>query len=169
MKLLNTIVVIGNSGVGKTTFAKNIIETLKNNGLKNENIHIIDFKSQFENEYKKYSDITEMINVAKTSKNSLFIFDDATGLLTRNASQIHNDLLFLLNTRRHDNNYYVFIFHTIKAFPIILECAIDVWVYFQTNDTPKTIMERCNSLDEKEAKILGSKKNIYEYVALFKS
>lgn len=168
MELLNTLVIIGNSGVGKTTFVKKILENMENSGLAKENVHIIDFKSQFPDEYKKYSDVTEMVNVAKTSKNSLFIFDDATGLLTRNASQIHNDLLFLLNTRRHDNNYYIFIFHTIKAFPVILECAVDVWIYFQTNNTPKIISDRCGSLTEDEAKKLGSKKNPYEYIAVFK-
>lgn len=164
MKLQNTMVIIGNSGVGKTTFAKKIVDLFPVN-----NVHLIDFKQQFGDEYKKYSDIIEMIEMAKKSKNSLFLFDDATGLITRNASQIHNDLLFLLNTRRHDNNYYIFIFHTIKAFPVILECAVDVWIYFQTSDTPKLIMDRCNSLTEEEAKILGSKKNPYEYIALYKS
>lgn len=163
VNLMNCIVIIGDSQTGKTTFAKKFLDFFPEN-----KVHLIDFKMQFPENLKRYSDISEMIDVAKKVKNSLFIFDDATGLITRNASQIHNDLLFLLNTRRHDNNYYIFIFHSIAAFPVILECAVDFWVYFKTSDNPKKIMDRCSSLTEEEAKILGSKKNPFEYKIVWK-
>lgn len=165
MKLRNRYAIFGVSGCGKTTFInKKIIPAFDKSS-----VFAFDMKQSLdviqENRVPSLQVLTEK---AKTSSNSVFIVDDGTGVLRAGNSNIINDFLYLLNTARHENNYFIFVFHDIKFFPQAFECAIDCYCFFEIKAKIEHMELKFSVFDDKENKAAICKKQPYKPIIIYK-
>lgn len=158
--LFNNYCIFGKSGSGKTSFVNQKLLSI----LPIENVFAVDFKQTLKVlQQNRRATIETLLMEAKSRKNSMFIIDDATGLLRAGNSNIVNDFLFLLNTARHDNNFYIFVFHGVKFFPEAFTSGIHAFIFFAIDDTTKQIEGKVPIFDKDELKAATMKKRKYVY------
>jgi len=172
--LYNNYALFGKSGSGKTQFIKQKFIPL----FKPENVMAIDFKGSLGLKPSQLCHVPEILCMkAKTSKNSLFIVDDATGILKAGNSNVVNDFLFLLNTARHDNNYFIFVYHSTLNYPETFTSGIHCFIFFPFQDTRELIQKRLPIMEDHELKAITMKKEPFvypdftgrEFVAVYKN
>lgn len=126
------MVVVGGTGVGKSTFIKNFIKShLKDPRFK----HLI---NDINNEYKSFTtfsksgELQPFLEHVQKIQNTMVVFEEATiyfGNNTRNAM-----LTRLLTLKRHSNNFYILVFHSLNDMAKNVKTHIDLLVLFKTND-----------------------------------
>lgn len=164
MEIMNSFVVFGKSGSGKTTFVNDLIKKIDS-----QKVYAIDFKEQLKHEnIKRLISVEELVNVAKKEKNAVFVIDDATGVLRKGNYSYLQELQYLLSTRRHDNNYYIFVFHSIYYFNNMLEPLIDFFIFFDISEKINDIEKYFSSFTEEESKAAVMKKGLFKYVVIKK-
>lgn len=163
MDINNSFVIIGRAGSGKTTFINQKIIS----NLPTAKKYAIDHKEGLQG-VERLATIEELIEKAKKYKNSLFIIDDASGNLRKGNSNNIDELIRLLSVRRHDNNYYVFVFHSIFFFPQRLESLIDYFIFADISEKQKDLEKYFCSFNENEIKAATMKKGLYRYVVIKK-
>jgi hypothetical protein len=139
MKLIHpfSLVIAGCQGSGKTFLAKRIVNYLEGYDIKKVGIDP-------NNEYNldKFLDPTK--NIPEYS-NSVYIFEDATGYFS--TSQGKNSLLYLITRRRHLNNSFIFIFHSIRSVPLYISDFVTHYALFRLTDRKDVLIEKLNSLN----------------------
>lgn len=140
------IVVIGDTGTGKSTFVENVFV--------NTNSPVIVY--DVNNEYPALEldnkgilsrckvnsldvDINAFIAMGMYRKNTNIIYEEATGFFRFRANA---DMMRRLISKRHGNNNYVFIFHSIKQVPKDLFEICNVIILFKTKDIEKDIEQK---------------------------
>jgi len=164
MEIMNSFVVFGKSGSGKTTLVNELIKKINS-----QRVYAIDFKEQLICEHiKRLISIEELVEIAKKEKNAVFVIDDATGVLRKGNYSYLQELQYLLSTRRHDNNYYIFVFHSIYYFNNMLEPLVDFFVFFDIAEKMSDIEKYFSSFNEEECKAAVMKKGLFNYVVIKK-
>jgi len=164
MEIMNSFVVFGKSGSGKTTFVNELIKKIDS-----QKVFAIDFKEQIQHEnIKRLISIEDLVAIAKKEKNAVFIIDDATGILRKGNYNYLQELQYLLSTRRHDNNYYIFVFHSIYYFNNMLEPLIDFFIFFDISEKINDVEKYFSSFTEEECKAAVMKKGLFKYVVIKK-
>ena len=105
-----TITIIGYTGQGKTLTTKALI--------KGKKALIFDVNNEYEGfgYCDKNLDKEKFLNVALQVKNTCIVFEDATGFFSGKGE---DNLRRLLVNKRHTNNTYIFLFHSIQDTPPI--------------------------------------------------
>lgn len=165
--LYNNYVVLGMSNTGKTTFINQEIIPV----FKKENVYALDFKGSLDvMQQNRRHTVETLIMEAKGKKNCLFVVDDGTGVLKAGNSNVISDLLYLLNTARHDNNYYVFVYHGTAYYPLAFTPGIHAFIFFPLSDTREQVMKNIPSLSPDEIKaVMMKKKPCGQFVAIYKN
>ena len=164
MEIMNSFVVFGKSGSGKTTFVNELIKKIDC-----QKVYAIDFKEQIQHEkVKRLITVEDLVAIAKKEKNAVFIIDDATGILRKGNYSYLQELQYLLSTRRHDNNFYVFVFHSIYYFNNMLEPLIDFFVFFDISEKTNDVEKYFSSFTDEECKAAVMKKGLFKYVVIKK-
>jgi len=164
MEIMNSFVIFGKSGCGKTTFVNQLIKKIDS-----QKVYAIDFKEQLNHEkIQRLISVDELVNIAKKEKNAVFVIDDATGILRKGNYSYLQEMQYLLSTRRHDNNYYIFVFHSIYYFNNMLEPLIDFFVFFDVSEKISDIEKYFSSFTEEECKAAVMKKGLFKYVIIKK-
>ena len=164
MEIMNSFVIFGKSGCGKTTFVNQLIKKIDS-----QKVYAIDFKEQLNHEnIKRLISVEDLVASAKNEKNAVFIIDDATGILRKGNYSYLQELQYLLSTRRHDNNFYIFVFHSIYYFNNMLEPLIDFFVFFDISEKMSDIEKYFSSFTEEECKAAVMKKGLFKYVVIKK-
>lgn len=164
--LYNNYAIFGQSGSGKTFFINNNLIPC----FKKESVFAVDFKQGLNvlQQNRRHS-VETLLMEAKTRKNSMFIIDDGTGILKAGNSNVISDILFLLNTARHDNNYYVFVYHGTGFYPQAFTAGIHGFVFFEISDTSKQIESNIPVFTHDEVKAIKMKKQKYKSVTIYKN
>jgi uridine kinase len=164
MEIMNSFVIFGKSGCGKTTFVNQLIKKIDS-----QKVYAIDFKEQLNHEkIQRLISVDELVNIAKKEKNAVFVIDDATGILRKGNYSYLQEMQYLLSTRRHDNNYYIFVFHSIYYFNNMLEPLVDFFVFFDVSEKISDIEKYFSSFTEEECKAAVMKKGLFKYVIIKK-
>jgi uridine kinase len=164
MEIMNSFVIFGKSGCGKTTFVNQLIKKIDS-----QKVYAIDFKEQLNHEkIQRLISVDELVNIAKKEKNAVFVIDDATGILRKGNYSYLQEMQYLLSTRRHDNNYYIFVFHSIYYFNNMLEPLVDFFVFFDVSEKISDIEKYFSSFTEEECKAAVMKKGLFKYVVIKK-
>jgi len=163
--LYNNYAIFGLSKTGKTTFIN------KNFCSKFDNKHkfAVDFKQQLDVKNRVHSVEKLFIDIAPKVKNSLFIVDDATGILNAGNSEVNDKILFLLNTARHDNNFYIFVYHSVNYYPLRFTPGIHCFLFFNIGDNINLIDKRLQVFDKKELLKICKPKKIGVFNAIYKN
>lgn len=153
---MNLILIIGGTGQGKSTFVnKNLLKNdIKKNQF-NKDVFCLSSNSRpqyifdINNEYILPDDSqirTHMRNVRCDDKtfirncaqirNTNIVFEDASGFLRGKQSK---EMARLIVARRHANNNYIILFHSINRVPPELMEYCNYLILFKTGDNLKDI------------------------------
>jgi len=158
--LYNNYCLFGKSGTGKSTLINQKFISI----MPKENVFAVDFKQTLNVlPQNRRATLDTLLMEAKSRKNSMFIVDDGTGLLRAGNSNIVNDFLFLLNTARHDNNFYIFVFHGVKFFPEAFTSGIHAFIFLPIDDNQKQVLNKIPIFDSTELKAITMKKKPFKY------
>lgn len=121
------IIVVGGTGSGKTTFAKNeILKKHKGSKL------IYDVNKEYTEFNTEYMQMDVFLQKALAAKNKLILFEEATIFFdTKGGSREMRELLV---RKRHTNNMFVFNFHSLGQVPLYILNFVDYLILFKTTD-----------------------------------
>lgn len=152
---MNTYIVIGAPGQGKSPIAQSMIDGRRclvfdvNNeygpqtkypgqkalclsGNTNE------LRSRYIN-----GDVKEFIEIAKKKRNTVIVFEEATAFFRGAMSA---EVSKLLINKRHTGNSYVFLFHSINRVPPEIMEMCNYVILMKTNDQEDTVFRKYKSL-----------------------
>jgi hypothetical protein len=152
---MNTFLVIGAPGSGKTPFVKQMIEGKK--------CLIFDIQNEYGNRVKypgqtpcnitnnttadrsRYTgdDINQFINLCFKKENTICVFEEATAFFQGKTAKLTNRLLI---NRYHTRNVYLFLFHSINRVPPGIMEMSNYAVLFKTNDELDTVERKYSRL-----------------------
>lgn len=122
---------IGFTGSGKSVLTRKLID--KNNHL------VFDINNEYnlptDNKLPKsrfIGDYEDFVQLATKKKNTFVVFEDATGFFD---GRIDKETRRLIVKKRHQNNNYLFLFHSIHQVPKGIILHTNYVVIFKTNDT----------------------------------
>jgi hypothetical protein len=153
-----TITIIGYTGQGKTLTTKALI--------KGKKALIFDVNNEYEGYgyCDKKMDKEKFLNVALQVKNTCIVFEDATGFFSGKGE---DNLRRLLVNKRHTNNTYIFLFHSIQDTPPIFFRMSNTLVLCKTMDKENDIEKKASYLLPyfREVQKMPFTKNIYPNVS----
>jgi len=117
------VAVTGNSGTGKTTFVKSIASRFRR-------VVVFDINNEYEN-YIRFYDTEKLLNFLEKNKNMLVIIDEATAFFSYRG--YNNELNRLLQFRRHNKHFFIFIYHSNNFIPKYLRFYLNYLIVFKQN------------------------------------
>jgi hypothetical protein len=137
MKNLGNIhVICGNTGTRKTTLIKKFISKLNQN-----EILIYDINKEYGREV--LPPFYEFLQAIKHARNKIIIIEDATIFLKKRGYEAEIEEALVL--RRHQNNYIILVFHSLKKIPTYIFELMNILTLFHTEDKQKDIESLDNS------------------------
>ena len=156
---MNLIIIVGGTGQGKSTFVnKNLLKNqIKKNQFNKDvfclspasrNQYIFDINNEYilpdDSVLRPHMrnvncDDKQFINNCAQVKNTNIVFEDASGFLRGKQSK---QVARLIVGRRHTNNNYIILFHSINRVPPELMEYCNYFVLFKTNDNLKDIDQK---------------------------
>lgn len=150
------VVIVGNTGTGKTTLLKKIID----------NSQQLKFIYDVNNEYscigaKKEVSFKDFLMEATKKRNTLICFEEAT-IFFRHAKN-SEEILNLLVRKRHTQNNIILNFHAIHQIPLFVFDFVNFLILKKTNDHEKNIQKFLEREDFAEAyeDVKNSTNNFY--------
>lgn len=137
MKGGKAIIVIGGTGMGKSTFVKSCLSHVHK-----ENIWLYDVNNEYREYINPLPELPSFQNFCdKASKlnQSVIVFEEATIFLNNKGS--NQKLIDILVRKRHTENLIILVFHSLRSMPKYLLDLCNVLVLHKTND-PLEIAER---------------------------
>lgn len=128
---MKAILIVGNTGTGKTIYTQKLIKGKKN--------FVFDVNCEYEN-FNRFTEIAEMENfflqIAET-KNTIIVIEEAT--IFFNNRKYNDKLNSFLVGKRHSKNTFIFLFHSLRVIPLYIIDFTDYIILFKTNDHPDII------------------------------
>lgn len=176
------ILIAGGTGAGKTTFANKMLFNKKVNyygltkyqtteqskkqyifDLNNEYLLPEDFTLQNKMRHTK-ADQKIFVSVIKKLTGFNILFEDASGFLRGKQSA---ELIRLIVARRHQQNNFIILFHSINRIPPELLEYCNLLVIFKTGDNLKDIDHKFNNNKINEAfKQVTESKNKHSFTII---
>ncbi len=121
----------GATGTGKTTFIKNLLSGVSNP----DSIIIYDVNNEYKDFYPypllNFETFTQKV---KRVSNAVIVFEESTIFL--NNRSCNRDLTELLVRKRHNCNYIILVFHSLRSVPRYIYELCNYITVFHTNDSP---------------------------------
>lgn len=149
------IIVIGGAQQGKSPYIKHYAENcnLLVNDVQNEYGEKVKYPGQKpyllttdnKSSRSRYigADVDKFIELCKTKKNTICVFEEATMFFEGKTSKEMRRLLF---GKAHTGNVYVLVFHSINAVPPRMMESSNYVVLFKTNDEEKVVERKYSKL-----------------------
>lgn len=136
--------IIGFAGSGKSTLTRKLINH------KNQLIFDVnnEYKLPFDNKLPQsrfIGDYDEFVEVSEKKKNTFVVFEDATGFFS---GRVNTKTMRAIVKRRHQNNNYLFLFHSIHQVPKGLFLHANYLAIFKTNDIIEDVLKKFPKLEE---------------------
>jgi hypothetical protein len=133
--------VIGSTGQGKTTFVKKTIgdKPCYIFDVNNE----YEFSEDIEDEQARDTEL-DMKKFIQTCSNDIYnrvvVVEDATGYMKGNLGA---DIIKMVQRKRHTNNNYIFLFHSVAAVPRQIYDFANYIVLLRTADLEAEVKKKC--------------------------
>lgn len=153
---MRNVVLVAEMGRGKSTEAKNIVESFLHKDL-----YVYDVQGQYKqypnNKIKGLPTMEQFLQIVESVKNSVIVFEEAT-IFFSNKGRVE-EIINLLVSNFHSKNVIVFIFHSLRSVPVEIMDYIHFLHLWHTNDRVTLIrnkfkddpylLEVFNSVEEK--------------------
>ena len=137
---MKAILVVAQTGQGKTTFTKNLLSKVNKNRI------IYDVNGEYKEFYNKpFIDFETFLKQTKSLTNSMVVFEEATMFFSNRGNS--KDMVEMLVRKRHTNNFYILLFHSLRAIPTYILDLCNYLVLFKTNDNPALVESKFNGWD----------------------
>lgn len=152
---MNTFIIMGAPGSGKTPFVRSMIEDKKclvfdiqneyGSRVKYEGQTPMNIPINTRLERSRYVgfDVKEFINICLTKHETICVFEEATAFFEGKTGQLTRRLLI---NRYHTRNVYLFLFHSINRVPPGIMEMSNYAVLFKTNDETDTVQRKYSRL-----------------------
>lgn len=127
------LTLIAQRGEGKSTIIKKLIV--------GKNVCAYDINNEYglkpygfegkTNRFMFFGDHNQFIEICWKVKNTVCIFEEASGFLGFNTGK---RLAGLISNARHTNNYYIFVFHEVNIVPEFIMTQSDSIIIMKTQD-----------------------------------
>jgi len=118
------VAITGNTGTGKTTLVKQIIKKFKR-------VAIFDINNEYNGLGRCFFDTMELLKFLERNKRMLVVIDEATAFFSYRAYS--NELNRLLQLRRHNGHFFIFIYHSNNFIPKYLRMYLNYVIVFKQN------------------------------------
>jgi hypothetical protein len=137
---MNLFLIIGMTGQGKSTF-------VKNHAIKDKRCFVFDVNNEYQYlpmdekapQARYFGDYKYFLQLCKAKTKTNIIFEEATGFLKGAQGK---DIRSLIIAKRHTQNNYFFIFHSVQSVPPDIYLLANYVILFKTNDNPDTIKKK---------------------------
>lgn len=145
---------IGMTGQGKSDFVKGLIKSKPNDRyfIFDVNNEYQEFSTDLEEHQCRMTELncTAFIDECKERRNCTCVIEDSTGFLRGNLGA---KVIQVLQAKRHNNNTYILLFHSIRSVPVQLFDFANFVVLHHTNDNEKEVAKKYPVLLETFQKI----------------
>lgn len=134
-----TFLIVGGTGEGKSEFIKKQLLPKFREFPK----YIFDPNAEyevFENQVLEFPRIDEFISIAQKATNSLVLFEEATAFF--NNRIVSQNMIELLVRKRHANNFYIIVFHSLRSIPVQLFEFSNYLILYKTNDRTDMVLSK---------------------------
>lgn len=130
---MKALVIVGGTGRGKSTKIKQILMQIKKRPI------IYDVNNEYYKTGYNLPEMKDFITLCENSTNQLFIFEEATMFFDHKAGGDAKRISRLLVRKRHQKNYYIFVFHAMHQVPLFIHDYVQNFILFKT-DEPKDLV-----------------------------
>lgn len=139
------IIIVGNTGRGKTTYIKEQLKTVNKNALL-----IYDVNKEYLDFYPEpLLDFDEFIEKATKVNKAVIVFEEAT--IFFNNRSANKELIELLVRKRHTENTIFLLFHSLRSIPRIAIELSNYMILKKTTDSPEFVFRKFEHEDLAEA------------------
>lgn len=118
------VAITGNTGTGKTTLVKKIAS-------KFDRVAIFDINNEYKGYGRCFFDTKQLLEFLSKHKNIIVIIDEATAFFSYRGYS--NELNRMLQLRRHNGHFFLFIYHSINFIPKYLRMYLNYVIVFKQN------------------------------------
>jgi archaellum biogenesis ATPase FlaH len=141
---MKSVLIIGNTGRGKSTSALELLKKAKN---EEREIIVYDPNNDYKEFYNKpFLDKKTFLNNLKNKKNSFILFEEATIFFSNKGNE--EALVDLLVRKRHTNNEIVLLFHSLRSIPTYILELTNYIILYKTSDRPEYTEQKFKGFDE---------------------
>ena len=130
----HVILIVGTKGTGKTTKAKEIVSKVTD---KPKFVYDINVEYSDSSILPDFQDFCEQMS---EKDNSVILYEEATIFLS--ASHTNREVNKQLVRSRHQNNLFVFVFHSLRTVPRWIMDFADYLILFKTMDSAKNVARK---------------------------
>jgi hypothetical protein len=162
------ICIAGATGTGKSTMAKKIVNTSKHVFIydrQNEYDGIPYYSGQVLPRMRFFGDFAEFTEIAKNVKGYTIVTEEATGIFSGRASRQFIDIVL---SKRHTNNTFILIFHSIHRIPMNIYEFTDVFIMHKTNDIIDNVRKRYPNIYKSFIEVNNVNNKDYNYKKIIK-
>jgi len=135
---MKAVCIIGGTGRGKSTVVKELLSKYKGSAI------VYDVNNEYyQSEKYTLPEVDEFINYVENKHNSLIVFEEATAFFKH--GNRFNTLEKMLIRKRHNKQYFIFVFHALHKVPADILDYIDTFVLFKTNENAELIRNKFKS------------------------
>lgn len=136
------IVIVGGTGSGKTTLSKRLVEG-------DRNVAVFDVNDEYENRYNPFfvADFEQAIEKISRLRNTTVIVEEATNFF-KTSSRAAKKFGECVVGKRHQNNNFMLLFHTLAAVPDGIFSMCDIFIVLKTKDNVNTVRSKYRGNDD---------------------
>ena len=152
------ILVIGMTGQGKSTVTKGLIAKRPhyifdvNNEYAPHGFNCAELATGENGE--RFPDSKQFISDCFQLKNAVCVFEEATGFFK---GRLSSEVDKLLVAKRHQQNDYIFVFHSIQSVPPQIYLLTNFVILMKTNDNPDVVKRKYPDLYQAFLKLKTAK------------
>lgn len=134
---MKTLLVIGNTGTGKTFYIKKLLKKIPNK----ETIIIYDVNNEYKDFYPfEFLDIEEFLENIVDVQKCVIVIEEATIFFNNRSSD--EILTNIIVRKRHNNNFTILVFHSLRTVPRYIYDVTNYVMLFKTNDSSQVVWEK---------------------------
>lgn len=141
---MEAIIIVGNTGRGKSTSARQLIKIAQK---EKRNIFVYDPNNEYAEFYNKpFIDKKIFVDNVSKTKNSFILFEEATIFFSNRGNE--EKLIDLLVRKRHTNNKIVLLFHSLRSIPTYILELCNFIILYKTTDRPEYTLKKFAGFDD---------------------
>lgn len=150
------ILIVGTTGSGKSTVIKRMIHKVHDSRLM-----VYDVNGEYF-EGEPLPDVQDFLEMSLNTTDSVIVFEEGTAFFSNRGRS--DKMTKLLVKKRHDRNFIIIVFHSIRFIPHYIFDLINYVFVLQTNDTTELVEKKHAILLSAFNKVMARSPTVYPRV-----